>query len=320
LKATKDPQVTQRPRTPPEANVILAEQDRRQRAGAGVRDRALTILAAYLAVTLAPAIAAALRGAPAAIAIAHVVALIVVAWLVHSSGQPARVPVWRDWLPLSVVPFLYGELRYLIGGVGAPLHDAAVQQWESGLFGTSPAQTFAVAWPFRPVSEILHAGYLAYYLIIYAPPLVLYLRGRRETFRRVSAALIATFALCFALFVVFPVAGPRYLWPAGGVPHGVMRSLAVALLEAGSSPGTAFPSSHVAIAVVQTGLTLATQRRLGVITGVLTVLLATGAVYGGFHYAVDVIAGALVGGVAAVVAVPWIRSGSTNTREASATD
>jgi membrane-associated phospholipid phosphatase len=52
----------------------------------------------------------------------------------------------------------------------------------------------------------------------------------------------------------------------------------------------------------------------------LTVLLATGAVYGGFHYAVDVIAGALVGGVAAVVAVPWIRSGSTNTREASATD
>ena len=37
------------------------------------------------------------------------------------------------------------------------------------------------------------------------------------------------------------------------------------------------------------------QRRVGWIVAVLTVGLSIGAVYGGFHYAVDIVAGALVG-------------------------
>jgi membrane-associated phospholipid phosphatase len=67
------------------------------------------------------------------------------------------------------------------------------------------------------------------------------------------------------------------------------------LLEAGSARGTAFPSSHVAVAVVQSAFALKYQRRVGWVATVATILIGCGAVYGGFHYATDVIAGAALG-------------------------
>jgi membrane-associated phospholipid phosphatase len=274
---------------------------------------ALTILGVYLAVTAIPATIAMVRGGALAPAAAHYASTAMVAALWIRSRQPASTGMWRlliDWLPLLAAPLLYAELPYLIAGVGAPFRDALVQQWESGLFGASPARTMAAALPNRMLSELLHAGYLSYYALIYAPPLLLYLRGDRAGFQRVSATVITVFAVCFAVFIVFPVAGPRYLWPAPpGIPDGPVRRAALALLTAGSSRGTAFPSSHVAVSVAQTLLALRLQPRAGVVTLVLTVLLALGAVYGGFHYAVDVLAGGLVG----VVVTAFVRSRTTST-------
>jgi membrane-associated phospholipid phosphatase len=176
----------------------------------------------------------------------------------------------------------------------------------------------AAALPSRALSELLHAGYLSYYALIYAPPLLLYLRGDREGFQRVSATLIAAFAVCFAVFIVFPVAGPRYLWPAPpGIPDGPVRRTALALLTAGSSRGTAFPSSHVAVAVTQTLLALSLQRRVGVVVLVLTALLALGAVYGGFHYAVDVLAGAGVGMALGAISLSKFTNGLSRRRRDS---
>jgi membrane-associated phospholipid phosphatase len=201
--------------------------------------------------------------------------------------------VLADWLPLFAVPFLYAELPSIHMGA---LHDAVVQQWESSWFGVSPAHVAAARWPSHALSELLHAAYLSYYAIIVLPPLVLYLRGDRAEFARVTAGLVSIFALCFAIFIVFPVAGPRYAWsPPPGVYDGAIRRFALRVLEAGSSRGTAFPSSHVAVAAAQSVMTLAWSRRFGLGLSVVTVLLAAGAVYGGFHYAIDAVAGGLIG-------------------------
>jgi membrane-associated phospholipid phosphatase len=82
---------------------------------------------------------------------------------------------------------------------------------------------------------------------------------------------------------------------------GPLRATVERILRAGSSRGTAFPSSHVAVSVAQTlalwQLARGVAPALAPATTVATVLLAAGAVYGGFHYAVDVLAGALVGAV-----------------------
>jgi membrane-associated phospholipid phosphatase len=67
------------------------------------------------------------------------------------------------------------------------------------------------------------------------------------------------------------------------------------ILERGSSRGAAFPSSHAAVAVAQSVVLLRLWPRLGAVVSVLTALLLVGAVHGGFHYGVDMIAGTLLG-------------------------
>jgi membrane-associated phospholipid phosphatase len=91
------------------------------------------------------------------------------------------------------------------------------------------------------------------------------------------------------------------------VPGGPVRDLVQRILHAGSSRGTAFPSSHVAVATAQALLALRHQRAVGVVVALLAAGLAAGAVYGGLHYAIDAAVGALVGVAAAWTAVLALR-------------
>ena len=263
------------------SNVTRAERD----LPAGIK-----ILAAYLAISAVPAVVSWFRdNGSGSVVAAHIVALIAVAVLLAWG----RTGIVVDWLPLVAIPFLYAELpRIEMGG----LRDDVVQRWESALFGVSPVESASMHWPNALLSETLHAAYLSYYLIIYGPPVVLYLRGRLAEFRSTTAGLMTMFAICYMLFIVFPVAGPRYEWPPpSSVFDGPVRRFALRLLAAGSSKGTAFPSSHVAVATVQTVLAFRWSPRTGLLLCALTSCLGIGAVYGGFHYGIDVVAGALLG-------------------------
>jgi membrane-associated phospholipid phosphatase len=248
------------------------------------------------------------RGGPteerALLSIGHAVAAVCLWW---AARRPVSAGAFADWLPLLLVPLLYAELPYLMGA--APVyHDAVVQRWEATLFGGQPARTLAGGLRYRWLSELLHLGYLSYYPVIYLPPLLLYLTGRREAFARAVLASMLVYSVCFLTFAVFPVQGPRYLWgtPAS-VPEGPIRSLARLILERGSSRGTAFPSSHAAIAAAQAIVTLPYARRLGIGVAIASLTLMIGAVYGGFHYAVDIIAGAAIGLVIGTAVLPWRR-------------
>lgn len=212
------------------------------------------------------------------------------------------VPGWlRLWAPLIVLLFLYSEIPVLIGAAGhGRLFDMKVIQWERAIFGSQPALDWASRWPSRIGSELLHAAYLSYYAIIFSVPAALYLTSRKTEFAEATFVLMLTFVACFACYIVFPVAGPRYLWPAPATPAGPIRAAVVWLLEARSSRGTAFPSSHVAVAVTQSILAIRYFRRRGLVVAALTLGLALGAVYGGFHYAIDVLAGVIFGAVLTV--------------------
>jgi membrane-associated phospholipid phosphatase len=236
-------------------------------------------------------------------AASHVIAAICVWWSIRSTGKVA------DWLPLLLMPFLYAELRFLIGPA-AMMHDRVVQGWEVAVFGEQPARTLAGRIPSAAMSELLHLAYLLYYPIVYVPPLLLYLASRYEEYGQTVLALMLTYAVCFALFVLFPVEGPRYAWGApAGVPVGSIRSLTLVILERGSSRGTAFPSSHAAVAAAQAVAALRYQRGVGVVVMATSMLLMIGAVYGGFHYAVDIIAGAVLGvAIASIVLTRPLRA------------
>jgi len=66
------------------------------------------------------------------------------------------------------------------------------------------------------------------------------------------------------------------------------------VLDQGDSWGAAFPSSHVAAAVVATLCALRFWRPLGLVLLPLTLGMVFAVVYGQFHYAVDALGGLVV--------------------------
>ena len=217
-----------------------------------------------------------------------------------------------DLAPLLVAPLLYAELPLLMEEMPCPVHyhDTTISGLETALFSGEPAYEWAGALPWQLVSEFLHACYACYYPMIYVPPILLYLgftgrattsRERLGDFTETVLALEASFFACFLFFIVFPVQGPRYLGVPPGIPDGPIRGLVLLLLQTGSSRGAAFPSAHVAISVTQVAMALKFQRGVGRVCFAIAIGLAAGAVYGGFHYAVDVLAGALLG----MIVVPF---------------
>jgi membrane-associated phospholipid phosphatase len=212
-----------------------------------------------------------------------------------------------DWTPLLLIPLLYTELAVLNRAVhGGRYFDDLVLGWEQSVFGGQPSREWAAAAPHLWLSELLHFAYLSYYFIIFVPPAVLFLRGRTADFRLCTFAVMLSFFAHYMFFIFFPVQGPRYLFPApgGDIAGGVVYQLSHRLLEAGSSQGAAFPSSHVGVSVTQALITLRLLPRLAPVIALLTAGLAIGAIYGGFHYAIDAVAGALLGTAVFLAARP----------------
>jgi membrane-associated phospholipid phosphatase len=281
--------------TDTKANVtpsVALPEERTARSFRDPRTAALACLGVYLLATGALLLAS----GGLALGLVHLAGAAVV-W--RAMTQPAG---WSgtagDFLPLIVPPLLYREIPQLIAAGGASFHDPAIQRAEQGLFGAQPSHVLASHFPFPWLSELLHAGYLAYYLVLFVPPLLLYVRGNGKGYARVVAVSAITQLVCWTIFVIAPVAGPRYLWSAPpGIPDGPVRELALSILAAGSSRGAAFPSSHIAVSLA---IALEVRRwspRMAVPLFVVAGLISVGAVYAGFHYGMDMIAGIVVGGV-----------------------
>lgn len=251
------------------------------------------IVAAYLALSLWPVLRYASISGQASPAVIHVTALALA--IAAARSRHAWLGTVRAWLPLAIGPWLYLELRWAIVGAGRPHFDTLVVGWEHALFRGDPSTTMALRLPGLALSELLHLCYVSYYAIVLVPPLLLAARGRRDGFARTMLSLAVVYATCFTIYLLFPVDGPRFIVGPAAAPDGPVRRTVLHLLATGSSRGTAFPSSHVAASVVATLAAYVTQRRVGIVLAVLTAGLTVGTVYGGFHYAVDALAGLAVG-------------------------
>ncbi len=198
-----------------------------------------------------------------------------------------------EFYPLLLTVGFYTEIG-LVNTAAGVCHDGTVQAWERALFRGQPSLEWIRSFPSPAWSALMHGAYLSYYLLLVVSPLSLWLSGRRTAARGTLLAMMTTFYLCYTAFLLFPVAGPRYSFPMAGnaataIPLAVLTHR---LLEGGSAWGTAFPSSHVAVALVSAVCAWRGLRTLGGILVPLAVLLAFATVYGQFHYASDALAGA----------------------------
>ena len=226
------------------------------------------------------------------------------------SRAPRTFDFIADWYLLLLIPALYTELATLNLSVWQGRYfDELILRGEAVLFNGQPSRDLSVRYPSVLVSELLHGAYLSYYLIIYAPFVILYARGRRDQHRTATFAVMLAFFTHYIFFIYFPVQGPRYLFPApgGALADGPVYQFTHRLLEAGSSRGAAFPSSHVGVSIAQTVTMFRFLPGLAPAMAAATVGLTIGAVYGGFHYAIDVAIGFLLG-FAVALAAPRIRA------------
>jgi hypothetical protein len=213
--------------------------------------------------------------------------------------------VLREIYPLILLAAFYPAIDILNKFGAVPVHDAIVRSWEVALFGGDVSRTWWQTQPSVFWSTVLHAVYFAYYPIVSAPALVFLITGRIDAVRRAVLWLISTYLICYAVFLLFPVAGPYYEFPrpAPWFLDNWAARLVYGTLAGGSAFGAAFPSSHVAATWTAVAAAFAGSRLFGVILAVPAAMLTVGVVYCQMHYAVDALAGVAL---SAVVVGAWV--------------
>lgn len=227
----------------------------------------------------------------------HLVYLIGIPLAVRHGHRNVLIARLRDWYPLIGLVGMYLELQYLNRVLTDRYFDDLVQRWELLLFGEQLAQTFHRRFPWKWLGEATHFGYFLYYVIAPILFVPLWLTGKRAAFRVAMATTGAAYLFCYLWYVYFPVTGPYWQFtpPDPDTLGWYFPQLTHGIVAKGSSRGSAFPSSHVAATVTVLGMAWRMHRPIFHLLLVPVLLLTIGTVYGGFHYAIDAVAGLVVG-------------------------
>jgi membrane-associated phospholipid phosphatase len=189
-------------------------------------------------------------------------------------------------------------------------YDAVVARIDLAVFGRHLNLLWMPGMPQVWLSELMHMVYFAYYPMIFLPPLLVAIAGRRHAFQDITFRLMTTYVGCYLIYLVFPVVGPAELMPhyAGPLTEGMFFQLTTAARDGGDSLGTAFPSSHSAGAVTAAFIAWRWFRPAAAWAVSLQaggVLLAT--VYTQNHFAIDAVAGLAAAILLQVFGVPALR-------------
>jgi membrane-associated phospholipid phosphatase len=220
-------------------------------------------------------------------------------------GEPVRF--FREWYPGLFFLFAFEEIDYLVDLVTPERFHQALIALDYAIFGVHPTiwlEQFALPW----LTELLMFCFASFYILIPFVGLVLYFNNKQRELRELMLTAGIAFYICFLIFIFLPAEGPwvtmipLHTEPLKGGPFTWFVYFVEGL---GSIRGGAFPSSHVAVAVVALIVAYRHQRVLAYFLLPVVIGLCISTVYCRFHYAVDVLSGALVGTVG-FVSGHWI--------------
>jgi len=230
--------------------------------------------------------------------------LVAIAAIVLFARKASDGKAWEfahDWLPAVFFITVFEEVSFLSLGVRSTWQNAHVIALESWLLGVSPIEwmhTHARDW----LIEFLECGYFAFYLLY---PVVGGLfwawRDRLQyagAFRRLTDTLGVGYAICYAIYLLFPTQSPANragVQQIGSAHPGVFQHLVRVIQNNAGVHGNAFPSAHIMLAFI---VLMFAYRFLPCVAPWLLfpiLLMCVGAVYDGYHYATDVVFGALLG-------------------------
>jgi membrane-associated phospholipid phosphatase len=208
--------------------------------------------------------------------------------------------VAADWYPVVVLLWVFHELSYLVQAVHPRDYDSYLIAADRWLFGADPAvaiRRFARPW----LTDWMQICYISYYFQPLIVGIPLYLSGDGPRFERMRLGLVLSFSVSFLGYFAFPALGPRFTLeplvgspPEGSFVAGPLYRL-LDHLERASHTRDAFPSAHIAVALVNQYYCFRFLPRLGWWLTPVIATLAVSTVYLGYHYIVDLLAGFVLG-------------------------
>lgn len=246
----------------------------------------------------------------------HAVAMLALGVLIIASRNSQLARFLHDWYPLGAFIVCFEEIARLSFLFAPHWQDAYLLDLEARIFAVPPTEWLSrLASPL--VTEALEFGYFSYFLLLIIVGGVLYRRDDDRPFRRIMAASVISYFICYLVYLVWPTEGPGHTLAATEVARngGVFHSLVLLIQRHAGVHGNAFPSSHVAAGVVALVFAWRYAPRLGAWLTPVVALLCVGAVYDGYHYVSDVVAGIAVG---FVVALPFAHRAIGNGESANA--
>jgi membrane-associated phospholipid phosphatase len=180
------------------------------------------------------------------------------------------------------------------------------------IFGYQPAIEFPPYFQqYRIINELFFFSYFFYYGLVATGVWILFIRKRYEEAIRTLFIISVSFFIMYVWFIFFPVKGPKYyfvelnqMWYTnfrGFLFTKVMKSM----FNNTNLGGAAFPSSHVALALIAFILNWRYNRYLVPVYLPLTILLFISTVYLYAHYFIDIPAG-IVTGILLYLLVPLL--------------
>lgn len=166
------------------------------------------------------------------------------------------------------------------------------------IFGYLPSMQWGMQFDHWLISELFHLAYFCYYPMIVGLPLYLYFKNPKG-FTELFFNLCFVFYLCYFIFSIFPVIGGRFIPEAMELTKtyraGPFTHIMVYIYRQSQHLGGAFPSSHIAIAIVLTIGALRFARRMGYLFVIISVFLSLATVYCHYHWFIDAVFGVLTG-------------------------
>jgi membrane-associated phospholipid phosphatase len=218
----------------------------------------------------------------------------------------------RGWYPVALIPITYKELSYLIPLIHPRDFDATLAGIDHRFLGVHPTVWLErLTWP--PLTEVLQLTYSTYYFLPLVLGVVLWRKGWFEKFDFWVFIVVLGFYLSYLGYVAVPAIGPRFLpsiveaqtIPLTGV--WLFQSMREMLDRAEGITRDCFPSGHTELTLLVLYYARTFHRKvfwwlLPLGTGVIV-----STVYLRYHYAIDVVAGALVSVAVVMIAKPLYR-------------
>jgi len=228
----------------------------------------------------------------------HATAMLLIAVLIRSAeGRTGWPGILRRWYPLLIFFPLFAEMNGLVNMFFPFWANSWLIQLDHALFGVHPTVWFeTVATP--ALTELMVLFYLAYFLLIPAAALPLYGKKKGREFDNLMFNTSLAYYLSFVAFLFFPAVSPRITLAhlqGGPLEGGLLLGLLNWVQSFGGIHGGAFPSSHVAVAFAVLLSAYRTERKVFYVLLPFVLGLAVSTTYCRYHYAVDAIAGALLG-------------------------